>query len=107
MTAITAEDFQQDDNTDRRVYGWQWRKKRDRYARRVGNRCERCGKSGAEFRLELHHIDPRGTDDDANLILLCTKCHHDEEASRQLIINTEKHSLAEALAMVHARYVSR
>ncbi len=44
-----------------------------------GGRCERCGVSGSERRLEVHHVLAvlRGGDDDpSNLLVLCFACHH-------------------------------
>lgn len=41
--------------------------------------CQRCGRTVAETRIEGHHIIPIGvegcTNDQANLVCLCHKCH--------------------------------
>jgi hypothetical protein len=89
---------------DGRTYGAAWRKRRARYARKVGWRCERCGTS--EGRLELHHIDPLGTDEDSNLELLCAAHHREEEAERCVVVNVHKHTLDQALEMVRRRYAA-
>lgn len=60
-----------------------------------------CGKTG---RLELHHKDPHGTDDDSNLILLCPEHHREAEEAVTVHINVRKHSLADALLIVRRRY---
>ena len=44
--------------------------------------CEKCGivRANRQF-FEVHHIKPRsegGTDDSANLIILCPNCHRDQ-----------------------------
>jgi hypothetical protein len=52
----------------------------------------------------LHHRDPRGTDDDENLILLCPEHHREAEEAVTVHINVRKHSLADALLMVRRRY---
>ncbi len=50
---------------------------------RAGNRCECCGRRGC--RLEVHHrvpVSDGGTDDPANLLVLCKLCHgliHEED----------------------------
>jgi HNH endonuclease len=44
-----------------------------------GGRCERCGISGAERQLEVHHrlgVFRGGDDSEANLEVLCFACHH-------------------------------
>ena len=85
-----------------RKYDSRWRKRRNAYVRRVGGRCERCGASEG---LEVHHVDPRGSDEDANLECLCRRCHRKEESSREVIINTRKLTLPEALKVVRDAYM--
>ncbi|MCA1668911.1 MAG: HNH endonuclease [Thermomicrobia bacterium] len=45
--------------------------------RRDGFQCRRCGARGVP--LHVHHVQWRsrgGTNDPANLVVLCAKCHH-------------------------------
>lgn len=86
---------------DGRTYSGAWRIRRARYARLAGNRCEVCGSTKA---LEVHHVDPLGTDDDDNLELLCSKHHREAEAERTVSINVMKVPEAEALAQVRSKY---
>jgi hypothetical protein len=86
---------------DGRTYDSAWRRRRARYARLAGNRCEVCGSTKA---LEVHHVDPLGTDDDDNLELLCSKHHREAEAERTVAINVMKVPEAEALAQVRSKY---
>ena len=69
----------------------------------MGNRCERCGSA---TNLECHHRDPRGSDADENLILLCAEDHRAEEENRTVHINVRKVDLADALMMVREKYAS-
>ena len=62
-----------------------WREKRRRLYAERGRRCEGCAEPMDLQELSLHHIVPRsksGRDVDANLILLCYRCHEvsDEDA---------------------------
>ncbi|HTZ86489.1 MAG TPA: HNH endonuclease signature motif containing protein [Solirubrobacteraceae bacterium] len=86
---------------DGRTYGAAWRRRRARYARKVGNRCEVCGSTEA---LEVHHVDPLGSDDDDNLELLCARDHRLAEAERTVSINVMKVTEADALAQVRSKY---
>lgn len=52
------------------------RELRDKLLKRQGERCQICGENGAP--LEIHHVIPisaGGTDDEANLTLLCATCN--------------------------------
>ncbi|WP_406234950.1 HNH endonuclease [Nocardia sp. NBC_01009] len=52
----------------------------ERIRRRDDWTCQKCGKAG----YEVDHIKPvsaRGTDDDANLWVLCTDCHQTKTAA--------------------------
>jgi hypothetical protein len=86
---------------DGRTYGAAWRIRRARYARLAGNRCEVCG---ATKGLEVHHVDPLGSDDDANLELLCSKHHREAEAERTVTVNVMKVRESVALAQVRSKY---
>lgn len=86
---------------DGRTYGASWRRVRARYGKKVGWRCEECGVTG---RLELHHVDPLGTDEDSNLELLCPRHHREREEDRTVHVNVLKVTEAEALEMVRRRY---
>lgn len=86
---------------DGRTYDAEWRRRRARYARKVGGRCEVCGSTKA---LEVHHVDPLGTDDDDNLELLCSKHHREQEAERTVSINVMKVTESSALALVRSKY---
>lgn len=60
---------------------WQYRRWRSLHLGR--NRCGRCGDSGTDIRLEIHHLsyDRLGNEDEADLIPLCRTCHentHDD-----------------------------
>jgi len=59
----------------RRRAGRPWQRLRRAVLARAGWRCEQCGGTG---RFEVHHVRPLhegGTDDMANLIALCRRCH--------------------------------
>ena len=86
-----------------RTYDAAWRKRRARYARKVGNRCERCGRTD---HLECHHIDPLGDDSDSNLELLCAQHHREMEMERTVSVNVMKVTLADALVMVREKYAT-
>lgn len=50
-------------------------KKKKQLVKERGNRCELCGATGT---LHAHHIKPMsrgGSDDAANLLLVCPSCH--------------------------------
>lgn len=56
----------------------EWVSIRRRAIRRDRQKCRRCDKKIAYDSLTVHHIKPRasgGSDDLANLISLCSKCH--------------------------------
>lgn len=59
-------------------YGSQWRKIRNRYAKKHPL-CERCLKEGRLTPMsEVHHILPvkrGGSNDESNLMSLCHSCH--------------------------------
>lgn len=52
---------------------------RQKIRERDGNRCRRCGATGATARLEVHHIVPIAKGghptDPNNLVTLCHECH--------------------------------
>jgi HNH endonuclease len=53
--------------------------RRRRLVEARGARCERCGISGAERQLEVHHrlgVFRGGDDSEDNLEVLCFACHH-------------------------------
>ncbi|WP_317105294.1 HNH endonuclease [Chroococcidiopsis sp. SAG 2025] len=53
----------------------EWREIRQKILQRDNRQCQVCGK---EYSGQVHHILPRsqgGTNDLANLITLCGKCH--------------------------------
>jgi 5-methylcytosine-specific restriction protein A len=57
----------------------QWRKLRTKILREQPN-CFKCGISGSESKLEIHHlIPPRGNEelffDESNLVSVCPVCH--------------------------------
>ncbi|OLD63445.1 MAG: hypothetical protein AUF65_02275 [Chloroflexi bacterium 13_1_20CM_50_12] len=65
-------------------YGEDWREKQRRVRNRDNNTCQECGitKTQNGKNLQVHHILPRsqgGTNDMANLILLCNSCHLRQE----------------------------
>lgn len=88
---------------DGRTYDAAWRRKRNKYVKKVGARCEECGADG---RIEAHHLDPLGTDDDDNLRALCPTCHRTAEAERTVSVNVMKHTETEAIARVREMYAS-
>lgn len=58
---------------------------------RDGYKCQCCGKKGC--RLEVHHLLPRsrgGSDKLANLITLCTDCHHLAHSSEEQLLAFQK-----------------
>ena len=70
---------------DHRAAGWDRPPGAARYAvlKRAGFRCELCGLSADERALDVDHIIPRkhgGTNDEANLQVLCWKCNGDKGA---------------------------
>jgi hypothetical protein len=86
-----------------RTYDAAWRRKRDRYVKKMKSRCEECGADG---RIEAHHRDPLGSDDDDNLQALCPSCHRTAEMERTVSINVMKVTLADALLIVRQKYAS-
>ncbi len=85
--------------------GFEWNEQRLAIARKQGFACADCGKTVAcidatgepKISGHLHHITPRadgGTDDAANLQMLCGRCH-------------ARHSLAEARDGLRAVWRSR
>jgi hypothetical protein len=89
------------ERTDGRVYDAAYRRKRNRYVRKMGGRCEECG---SLRKVECHHIDPRGPDADGNFKLLCSVCHHEAEVARTVSVNVAKLTEDEALAQVRLAY---
>lgn len=61
-----------------------WRKRRGYALARAGNRCEGCGVSSLERRLEVHHItyDRLGFEDLRDLRVLCPECHERADEKR-------------------------
>ena len=58
---------------------------------RDGYKCQCCGKRGC--RLEVHHLLPRsrgGSDKLANLITLCSDCHHLAHSSEEQLLAFQK-----------------
>jgi HNH endonuclease len=58
---------------------------------RDGYKCQRCGKKNC--RLEVHHLLPRsrgGSDKLANLITLCSDCHHLAHSSEEQLLAFQK-----------------
>ena len=58
---------------------------------RDGYKCQCCGKKNC--RLEVHHLIPRsrgGSDKLANLITLCTDCHHLAHSSEEQLLAFQK-----------------
>lgn len=58
---------------------------------RDGYKCQCCGKKNC--RLEVHHLLPRsrgGSDKLANLITLCTDCHHLAHSSEEQLLAFQK-----------------
>lgn len=59
-------------------YGRTWKRTRDRYIT-AHPLCEQCEKKGRiTLAEEVHHINPLshgGTNDESNLMSLCTPCH--------------------------------
>lgn len=58
--------------------GGGWERQRKLALARAGDRCEGCGRPGREVRLSVHHIMGYaygGTNDLANLKVLCETCH--------------------------------
>ena len=58
---------------------------------RDGYKCQCCGNSGC--RLEIHHLIPRsrgGSDKLANLITLCSDCHHLAHSSEEQLLAFQK-----------------
>lgn len=56
--------------------GWQWQRTRERILRRDGHRCTLCGTPAGAMRID--HITPLamgGSNEDANLRVLCLRCH--------------------------------
>ena len=53
---------------------------------RAGGKCEKCGSVGDFRGLSGHHIKKRRYQDDSpeNLIILCGKCHSEEEHIREV-----------------------
>lgn len=62
----------------KKLYGRAWKRIRDRYIK-DHPLCEECHKRGkVTLAAEVHHIKPLsqgGTNDNANLMALCTPCH--------------------------------
>ena len=63
----------------KKVYGYQWRKIRDRYIK-MHPLCERClAECRSTLAEEVHHKIPvkrGGTHDENNLMSLCQSCHN-------------------------------
>lgn len=58
---------------------------------RDGHKCQCCGRKNC--RLEVHHLLPRsrgGSDKLANLITLCTNCHHLAHSSEEQLLSFQK-----------------
>lgn len=58
---------------------------------RDGYKCQRCGKKNC--RLEVHHLIPRsrgGSDKLANLITLCSDCHHLAHSTEEQLLVFQK-----------------
>ena len=57
-----------------RITANEQRKLRKKLLRKVGKKCQDCGK---QERLEIHHIDHNGLNNHLrNLKILCTDCHN-------------------------------
>jgi|SRR4051812_44300697 5-methylcytosine-specific restriction protein A len=68
-----------------RGYGREWTKLRERVAQRDGHLCQACARNGrVVVGNECHHIVPKargGSDDEANLEMLCHACHVQADAA--------------------------
>ena len=74
-----------------------WKQTRRYIHARDGDRCRRCGASGAVQRLYTHHILPRtqgGSDNPSNLMLVCQSCHGklEREAQRALVTSSRSNA---------------
>ena len=58
-----------------------WIKRRDKYVKLVGSKCEECGKRGQD----VHHQSYRNLWDekDEDLMFLCRKCHENKHKKKQ------------------------
>jgi 5-methylcytosine-specific restriction enzyme A len=68
-------------NSQARGYGAAWRKIRARVLERDGHTCRRCG----QVANQVDHVVPKhkgGSDDEANLVSLCRRCH-DKKTGRE------------------------
>ena len=61
-----------------------WRRRRQRAIERAGYRCEKCGVSAQEERLEVHHLtyERLGSERDEDLSVLCHACHAKADLER-------------------------
>jgi 5-methylcytosine-specific restriction endonuclease McrA len=68
-----------------------WYAKRREKLASVGNRCERCGKSGKDVVLEIHHLSYRhlGNEPLEDLQALCFACHDKADAERRKKVEEE------------------
>jgi len=67
-------------------YGSNWREMREKTLQRDNHQCMKCGDSGEDESLHVHHIKPIRTFDEPenanfldNLVSLCVSCHHEME----------------------------
>lgn len=64
-----------------------WRKRRQTALKLAGYRCQGCGVTSADERLEVHHLtyERFGHENDADLVVLCRDCHRkaDKERAKQ------------------------
>jgi 5-methylcytosine-specific restriction protein A len=68
-------------NAGQRGYGHSWRKIRERILERDGHTCRLCGQPANQ----VDHVVPKhkgGTDDESNLVSLCT-FHHAKKTGRE------------------------
>lgn len=70
--------------TSPRPRGRRWQRMRRQIERRDGSLCAGCGLLWVPWRDHVDHRQPReqgGSDEPANLQLLCTECHADKSAA--------------------------
>ena len=62
-----------------------WRKRRNRALKRAGFRCQRCGATAQDGRLEVHHLtyERLGHEADDDLLVLCHDCHRQADRERE------------------------